>query len=215
MQRNVVAYDEGECRDLEKIVLLSDAISDLPPVRLIYFVLWCSSWVTQFDSHFIYFKVANDEKREKMPFRKEPESEFQKYIRAAKCGKISDYLSFSILIHITGLLPITFLIQEKIVNIWHVCYTIIVLYIIFSLTSFHFIFKSTWLNKFSHIIVITASPWGPINRHDRKIWPCFQCDADILAPSQLYRLIGFYTRIKIFYWKGKLHKQNFFYNSIQ
>ncbi|KAL8551225.1 hypothetical protein ACS0TY_000347 [Phlomoides rotata] len=59
-ERNVVAYDEGKFRDLEKIVLLGDAISDLPP-------------------------VANVEKREKMPLRKEPESEFQKYIRAAKC----------------------------------------------------------------------------------------------------------------------------------
>lgn len=35
LQRNVVAYDEGTLRDLEKIVLLRDALSDLPPVRLI------------------------------------------------------------------------------------------------------------------------------------------------------------------------------------
>ncbi|GFP94292.1 DNA (cytosine-5)-methyltransferase cmt2 [Phtheirospermum japonicum] len=59
-ERNVVAYDEGQSRDLEKITVLSDAISDLPP-------------------------VANDEKREKMAYEKAPETEFQKYIRAAKC----------------------------------------------------------------------------------------------------------------------------------
>ncbi|KAI3457882.1 hypothetical protein Pfo_014545 [Paulownia fortunei] len=59
-ERNVVAYDEGQCRDLEKIIVLSDAISDLPP-------------------------VANDEKRDKMSYKKAPETEFQKYIRAAKC----------------------------------------------------------------------------------------------------------------------------------
>ncbi|KAG8381651.1 hypothetical protein BUALT_Bualt06G0143700 [Buddleja alternifolia] len=58
--RSVVAYDEGQSRDLEKIVLLADAISDLPP-------------------------VANDEKRDKMSYNKAPETEFQKYIRAAKC----------------------------------------------------------------------------------------------------------------------------------
>ncbi|KAL6533426.1 hypothetical protein OROMI_027538 [Orobanche minor] len=60
-ERNVVAYDEGQSRDLEKIVVLSDAISDLPP-------------------------VANDEKREQMPYKKAPETDFQKYIRAAKCA---------------------------------------------------------------------------------------------------------------------------------
>ncbi|KAL6580750.1 hypothetical protein OROMI_006673 [Orobanche minor] len=63
-ERNVVAYDEGQSRDLEKIVVLSDAISDLPP-------------------------VANDEKREKMSYKNAPETEFQKYIRAAKYGRPS------------------------------------------------------------------------------------------------------------------------------
>lgn len=32
MQRNVVAYDEGQSRELETAIVLSDAISDLPPV---------------------------------------------------------------------------------------------------------------------------------------------------------------------------------------
>ncbi|KAL3630783.1 hypothetical protein CASFOL_023767 [Castilleja foliolosa] len=59
-ERNVVAYDEGQSRDLEKIVVLSDAISDLPP-------------------------VTNDEKRETMEYDKPPETGFQNYIRAAKC----------------------------------------------------------------------------------------------------------------------------------
>ncbi|KAH6754998.1 chromomethylase 2 [Perilla frutescens var. hirtella] len=59
-ERNVVAYEEGKFRDLEKIVVLSDALSDLP-------------------------SVANDEKRDKIPFKTVPETEFQKYIRAAKC----------------------------------------------------------------------------------------------------------------------------------
>ncbi|XP_057800624.1 DNA (cytosine-5)-methyltransferase CMT2-like isoform X1 [Salvia miltiorrhiza] len=59
-ERNVVAYDEGKFRDLEKKVLLSDALSDLPP-------------------------VANNEKRDSIPLKTVPEAEFQKYIRAAKC----------------------------------------------------------------------------------------------------------------------------------
>ncbi|KAL0299801.1 UNVERIFIED_CONTAM: DNA (cytosine-5)-methyltransferase CMT2 [Sesamum radiatum] len=61
-ERNVVAYDEGQSRNLEKIIVLSDALSDLPP-------------------------VANDEKRDKTSYRKAPETEFQKYIRAAKRGR--------------------------------------------------------------------------------------------------------------------------------
>lgn len=32
MQRNTVAYDENQSPDLEKAVVLQDAISDLPPV---------------------------------------------------------------------------------------------------------------------------------------------------------------------------------------
>ncbi|KAK4480563.1 hypothetical protein RD792_013641 [Penstemon davidsonii] len=59
-ERNVVAYEEGQSRDLEKLIVLSDAISDLPP-------------------------VSNDEKRDKMAYQKAPETEFQKYIRADKC----------------------------------------------------------------------------------------------------------------------------------
>ncbi|KAL8049273.1 hypothetical protein ABFX02_06G010900 [Erythranthe guttata] len=58
-ERNVVAYDEGQHRDLEKIILLGDAITDLPP-------------------------VGNDEKRDKISYQNPPETDFQKYIRAAK-----------------------------------------------------------------------------------------------------------------------------------
>lgn len=41
----------------------------------------------QLDSFHFYFQVANDEKRDNIPFKTAPETEFQKYIRAAKCGK--------------------------------------------------------------------------------------------------------------------------------
>lgn len=58
-ERNVVAYDEGQVRDLEECVLLKDAISDLPP-------------------------VSNSEIRDEMAYGSDPESEFQKYIRATK-----------------------------------------------------------------------------------------------------------------------------------
>ncbi|XP_024995332.1 DNA (cytosine-5)-methyltransferase CMT2-like [Cynara cardunculus var. scolymus] len=58
-ERNVVAYDEGQFRNLEKPVLLKDAISDLP-------------------------LVSNSEVRDKMMYRSAPETEFQKYIRATK-----------------------------------------------------------------------------------------------------------------------------------
>ncbi|XP_022867997.1 DNA (cytosine-5)-methyltransferase CMT2-like [Olea europaea var. sylvestris] len=61
-ERNVVAYDEGQSRDLEKVIVLGDAISDLPP-------------------------VGNEEIRDKMPYKKCPETEFQKYIRASKSGR--------------------------------------------------------------------------------------------------------------------------------
>lgn len=33
MQKNLVAYDEGHKVELKKLLLLGDAISDLPPVR--------------------------------------------------------------------------------------------------------------------------------------------------------------------------------------
>ncbi|KAL7610992.1 hypothetical protein Lser_V15G11030 [Lactuca serriola] len=58
-ERNVVAYDKGELRDLEECVLLKDAISDLPP-------------------------VSNSEIRDEMKYGSDPETEFQKYIRATK-----------------------------------------------------------------------------------------------------------------------------------
>lgn len=34
LQRNTVAYEEGQPRDLEEALVLRDAISDLPAVRL-------------------------------------------------------------------------------------------------------------------------------------------------------------------------------------
>ncbi|KAI9195148.1 hypothetical protein LWI28_012209 [Acer negundo] len=55
-ERNTVAYDEGQAIDMETKLLLRDAISDLPAVR-------------------------NDEKRDEMPYDKEPETEFQRFIR--------------------------------------------------------------------------------------------------------------------------------------
>ncbi|KAJ9678558.1 hypothetical protein PVL29_020666 [Vitis rotundifolia] len=58
-ERNIVAYDEGQSPDLEKALVLGDAIADLPP-------------------------VSNNETREQMSYRKPPENEFQKYIRATK-----------------------------------------------------------------------------------------------------------------------------------
>nr|XP_043640111.1 DNA (cytosine-5)-methyltransferase CMT2-like isoform X2 [Erigeron canadensis] len=58
-ERNVVAYDEGGSRNLEKCVLLGDAISDLPP-------------------------VSNSESRDVMKYTSAPETEFQKFIRASK-----------------------------------------------------------------------------------------------------------------------------------
>ncbi|KAM7252040.1 hypothetical protein ACFE04_023923 [Oxalis oulophora] len=63
-ERNIVAYNEGQSRDLEKALVLEDAISDLPP-------------------------VSNNETREEMPFRKLPQTEFQKYIRASKSEMMS------------------------------------------------------------------------------------------------------------------------------
>ncbi|KAL1224749.1 DNA (cytosine-5)-methyltransferase CMT2 [Cardamine amara subsp. amara] len=58
-ERNVVAYVEGQPRQLEKALVLKDAISDLP-------------------------HVTNDEDREKMPYESLPETDFQKYIRSTK-----------------------------------------------------------------------------------------------------------------------------------
>lgn len=57
--RNIVAYDEGQPRTLEKAIVLGDSISDLPP-------------------------VTNNETREEMPYEKLPETEFQTYIRLSK-----------------------------------------------------------------------------------------------------------------------------------
>ncbi|CAK9172482.1 unnamed protein product [Ilex paraguariensis] len=65
-ERNVVAYDEGQPWGLEKHIVLNDAISDLPP-------------------------VTNGQTRDKMSYRRDPETEFQKYIRATK----SDMMGFA------------------------------------------------------------------------------------------------------------------------
>nr|GMD78186.1 DNA (cytosine-5)-methyltransferase CMT2 [Ipomoea batatas] len=58
-ERNTVAYDEGQPRELEEALVLRDAISDLPAVT-------CR------------------EDREEMPYHMPPESDFQKYIRLPK-----------------------------------------------------------------------------------------------------------------------------------
>ncbi|XP_062073414.1 DNA (cytosine-5)-methyltransferase CMT2 [Humulus lupulus] len=58
-ERNTVAYDEDQPRELQKALVLQDAISDLPP-------------------------VTNDETREKITYHMPPETEFQRYIRSTK-----------------------------------------------------------------------------------------------------------------------------------
>lgn len=40
MQRNVVAYDEGQPRELEKATVIQDAISDLPSVLFYIYLLY-------------------------------------------------------------------------------------------------------------------------------------------------------------------------------
>ncbi|KAJ0020210.1 hypothetical protein Pint_31342 [Pistacia integerrima] len=58
-ERNTVAYDEGHSVELERKLLLKDAISDLPA-------------------------VGNYESRDEMPYDKDPETEFQRFIRLSK-----------------------------------------------------------------------------------------------------------------------------------
>ncbi|KAL6549805.1 hypothetical protein OROMI_020293 [Orobanche minor] len=58
-ERNIVAYDEGQPRTLERAVVLRDFIFDLPD-------------------------VSNDETREEMEYVKFPETEYQSYIRLNK-----------------------------------------------------------------------------------------------------------------------------------
>ncbi|KAJ0054340.1 hypothetical protein Pint_03547 [Pistacia integerrima] len=60
-EHNTVAYDEDQPRELEKPIVLQDAISDLPAVQ----------------SH---------EAREEMLYEKPPETEFQRFIRSRKSG---------------------------------------------------------------------------------------------------------------------------------
>ncbi|XP_062146124.1 DNA (cytosine-5)-methyltransferase CMT2-like isoform X3 [Alnus glutinosa] len=70
-ERNTVAYDEGQPRELEKAVVLQDAISDLPAV-------------TSFET------------REKMSYQKPPETEFQRYIRSTRYEMTGSTLSGSL-----------------------------------------------------------------------------------------------------------------------
>ncbi|KAJ8774118.1 hypothetical protein K2173_009549 [Erythroxylum novogranatense] len=58
-ERNTVAYDEGQPRELEKAIVLQDAISDLPA-------------------------VTSNETREKMQYAISPETDFQRYIRSTR-----------------------------------------------------------------------------------------------------------------------------------
>ncbi|XP_068662270.1 DNA (cytosine-5)-methyltransferase 3-like isoform X2 [Aristolochia californica] len=58
-EQNVVAYDENQCCDLEKALVLGDAISDLPP-------------------------ITNYETRDEMPYHDPPKTEFQRLIRSNK-----------------------------------------------------------------------------------------------------------------------------------
>uniref|UniRef100_M1BL20 DNA (cytosine-5-)-methyltransferase n=2 Tax=Solanum tuberosum TaxID=4113 RepID=M1BL20_SOLTU len=58
-ERNTVAYEEGQPRDLEEALVLRDAISDMPAV----------TW---------------HETREERPYEIPPETEFQKYMRLSK-----------------------------------------------------------------------------------------------------------------------------------
>ncbi|KAL5794681.1 hypothetical protein ACOSP7_003275 [Xanthoceras sorbifolium] len=58
-ERNTVAYDEDQPRDLEKAVVLQDAISDLPT-------------------------VTSHEAQEEMSYTKPPETEFQRFMRSSE-----------------------------------------------------------------------------------------------------------------------------------
>ncbi|KEH20304.1 DNA (cytosine-5)-methyltransferase [Medicago truncatula] len=58
-ERNTVAYDEDQQREVEEALVIQDAISDLPP-------------------------VTNFETRDEMPYQNPPETEFQRYIRSTK-----------------------------------------------------------------------------------------------------------------------------------
>ncbi|CAJ1942125.1 unnamed protein product [Sphenostylis stenocarpa] len=58
-ERNLVAYDEDQPREIEKATVIQDAISDLPA-------------------------VMHTETRDEMPYRNPPETEFQRYIRSTK-----------------------------------------------------------------------------------------------------------------------------------
>lgn len=90
MQMNVVAYDEGHNGvQLEKKLLLEDAISDLPAVcctyltRLVFQLLMLSLCLFCLLN---YMQIANDERRDEMPYEKPPKTEFQHLIRSPREG---------------------------------------------------------------------------------------------------------------------------------
>ncbi|XP_024173771.1 DNA (cytosine-5)-methyltransferase CMT2 isoform X1 [Rosa chinensis] len=66
-ERNVVAYDEDQPRELEKALLLQDAISDLPAVK-------------------------HNETSEEMSFKNPPETDFQRYIRSTQYEMVGSAL---------------------------------------------------------------------------------------------------------------------------
>ncbi|KAK9928176.1 hypothetical protein M0R45_025322 [Rubus argutus] len=66
-ERNIVAYDEDQPRELEKALVLQDAISDLPA-------------------------VPHNESREEMSFKNPPETDFQRYIRSTQYEMVGSAL---------------------------------------------------------------------------------------------------------------------------
>ena len=87
MQKNTVAYDEGHDVQLEKKLFLEDAISDLPPVCLIYCVAFrfiCSSISLCFTK---YIQVGNYESRDEMRYDKDAQTDFQRLIRLSQSGE--------------------------------------------------------------------------------------------------------------------------------
>ncbi|CAK9140069.1 unnamed protein product [Ilex paraguariensis] len=70
-ESNTVGYEEGHKMELEKELLLGDAISDLPP-------------------------VDNDEARDEIPYEGEPKTEFQHFIRLRKDGKSVNEFDFAL-----------------------------------------------------------------------------------------------------------------------
>ncbi|GAB2296466.1 hypothetical protein Dimus_030581 [Dionaea muscipula] len=85
-QRNVVAYNEGQVPRLKKALVLGDTISDLPPVMRISVLVIEALFFHNRHSYTFLLKVSNDESGEEISYRKPPENEFQKFIRATRSG---------------------------------------------------------------------------------------------------------------------------------